>query len=186
MKKLLSSLLALALCSSVALATVPDPPKCTVDPTDALNGVVLCPDQPAPIPASIISMVIRNSSNNPIPNAAVNIAFASGLCFCQSMVFNTTTNALGQATLTLRGGGCVNATGAAVIRANGVIVRSYDHAKSPDWDGAGCNLAVDLSDLIRFTTSPPDLCFDFDNDGDKDLSDTILFTSGYTPAHSCP
>jgi hypothetical protein len=102
------------------------------------------------------------------------------------MVFNTTTNALGQATLTLRGGGCVNATGAAVIRANGVIVRSYDHAKSPDWDGAGCNLAVDLSDLIRFTTSPPDLCFDFDNDGDKDLSDTILFTSGYTPAHSCP
>jgi len=185
MKKLLSSLLALALFASVAAATVPDPPKCTVSPCDALNGVVLAPDLPAPIPASIVTLTIRNSSNNPIPNAAVNVSFGSGLCFCQSMVYNTTTNAQGVATMTLRGGGCLNGvSGAAVFRANGVIVRSYNNAKSPDW-APGCDLVVNLGDLIRFAPRT-DLCFDFDNGGAVDLGDLIIFTSGYTPAHSCP
>lgn len=185
MKKLVFSLIALALCSSVALATVPDPPKCTVSPSDALGGVVLCPDQPSAIPSSIINMTIRNSSNNPIANAAVNISFASGLCFCQTMVYNTTTNGSGQATLTLRGGGCLRGvTDAAVIRANGVVIRSYSNAKSPDW-APGCDRRVDLGDLIRFTPRT-DLCFDFDNNGAVDLGDVIIFTSGYTPAHSCP
>jgi len=185
MKKLLLSLLALALCSSVVMATVPDPPKCTVTPCDALNGVVLAPDQPSPIPASIVTLTIRNSSNNPIPNAAVNASFANGLCFCQSMVFNTSTNAQGVATMTLRGGGCLaGVSGAAVFRANGVIVRSYNNAKSPDW-APGCDLTVNLGDLIRFAPRT-DLCFDFDNLGTVDLGDVIIFTSGYTPGHLCP
>lgn len=185
MKKLLSSLLALALCSSVALATVPDPPKCDVTPCDALNGVVLGPDQPAPIPASIVSLVIRNSSNNPIPNAAVNISFGTGLCFCATMVYNTTTNGSGQATLTLRGGGCINGvSGAAVIRANGVIVRSYNNAKSPDW-APGCDLRINLADLVRFAPHT-DLCHDYDNNGTVNLADVVLFASGYSPSHSCP
>lgn len=184
MKKLLSALIALALCSSVAMATVPDPPKCTVAPCDALGGVVLCPDTPAPILSSIVNLVIRNSSNNPINNAAVNIAFGTGLCFCQSMVYNTNTNSSGQATLTLRGGGCLRGVAdAVVIRANGVIVRTYLNAKSPDW-APGCDLRVNLSDVIRFTPRT-DLCFDFDNNGNVDLGDLIIFTSGYTPAHSC-
>jgi hypothetical protein len=185
MKKLLSAFIGLALFSSLAMATVPDPPKCSVTPCDALNGVVLCPDQPSAIASSIVNMVIRNSSNNPINNAAVNISFGSGLCFCASMVYNTTTNAQGQATLTLRGGGCLTGvSGAAVIRANGVVVRSYSNAKSPDW-APNCDRRVDLGDLIRFAPRT-DLCFDFDNVGGVDLGDIIIFTSGYTPAHSCP
>jgi hypothetical protein len=184
MKKLLSSLVVLALCSSVALATVPDPPKCSVSPWDALAGVVLGPDTPAPIPASIGALVIRNGSNQPINNAAVNITFLSGLCYCTSMNFNTTTNAQGQATLTLRGGGCIrNTDNAAVIRANGVIIRAYRNAKSPDW-APNCDRRVDLGDLIRFSPLT-DLCHDYDNNNTLDLSDIIIFTTGYTPAHLC-
>jgi len=185
MKKLLSALFALALFSSMALATVPYPPYCVVQPCDALNGVVLGPDNPAPIPASIVNMTIRNQSNNVIPSASVNITIASGpFCFCNTMNYNTTTNNSGFAQLTLRGGGCLrNTDNAAVIRANGSIVRNYRNAKSVDWDGAAGNCRVDLSDYIRFSTR--DLCFDFDNDGDVDLSDQILFTSGFSPAHLC-
>lgn len=186
MKKLLSALFALALCSSMALATVPYPPNCSVD-ADALSGVVLCPDVPSVIPQSIVNMTIRNQANNPIANAAVNIQFAAGpMCFCTSMNYNTTTDASGKASLTLRGGGCMRGvTDAAVIRANGVVVRTYSNAKSPDWDGAAGNCTVNLADAVRFVGPPTDLCFDFASDGSKDLGDVVVFTAGFTPGHSC-
>lgn len=185
MKKLLSALFALALCSSMALATVPYPPYCTVVPCDALNGVVMGPDSPSPIPASIVNMTIRNQSNNVIPSAAVNITFAAGpFCFCNTMQYNTTTNANGWAQLILRGGGCLrNTDQAAVIRANGSIVRNYRNAKSPDWDGANGNCVVNLPDYVRFVAR--DLCHDYDNNGNVDLADVVLFTAGFSPGHSC-
>jgi len=146
--------------------------------------VVLAPDVPSPIPSSIGTLTIRNSNNQPINNAAVNITFGSGLCYCATMNFNATTNAQGVATLTLRGGGCIdNVANAAVIRANGVIIRAYNNAKSPDW-APGCDLRINLSDLLR--QSPlNDPCHDYDNNGVQNLSDILLFTTGYTPAHSC-
>lgn len=185
MKKLLSALFALALCSSMALATVPYPPYCVVSPCDALNGVVLCPDNPSPITASIVNMTIRNQSNNVIPSANVNITFGAGpFCFCNTMVYNTTTNANGYAQLTLRGGGCLhNVADAAVIRANGVLVRGYRNAKSPDWDGAAGNCVVGLADLVRFASG--DICFDFDNTGTVGLADFVLFAAGFSPGHTC-
>lgn len=185
MKKLVSALFALALFSSMALATVPYPPYCVVTPCDALNGVVMCPDTPAPIPASIVNMTIRNQSNNVIPNASVNITIASGpFCFCNTMVYNTTTNNQGYAQLTLRAGGCLqNVDQAAVIRSNGAIVRNYRNAKSPDWDGAAGNCRVDLADYLRFVAR--DLCHDYDNTGVVDVSDFVLFASGFSPGHIC-
>lgn len=185
MKKLLSALFVLALCSTMAFATVPYPPYCVVSPCDALNGVVLCPDNPAPIPASIVNMTIRNQSNNVIPTASVNITFGAGpFCFCNTMQYNTTTNANGYAQLVLRGGGCLNNVDqAAVIRANGTVVRNYRNAKSPDWDGANGSCVVNLSDYVRYNTH--DLCHDYNNDGLVNLSDLVLFTSGFSPGHSC-
>jgi hypothetical protein len=186
MKKLLSALFALALCSSMALATVPYPQNCVVSPCDALNGVVICPDAPSVIPASIVTLTIRNQANNPIPNAAVNVTFGAGpLCICTTMVYNATTIANGTCTLTMRGGGCIDGgADAAVFRANGVIVRTFINVKSPDWDGAAGSCQVNLPDLIRFVPRT-DNCFNFDNAGGNDIGDTILFTSGYSPAHFC-
>jgi len=188
MKKLLSALFVLALCSTAAVATVPFPNNCNVNPCDALNGVVSCPDSPAPIPASIVTLTIRNQANNPIQNAAVNLTLltnTSPICVCNTMVFNTTTNNSGQATMTMRYGGCImNTDNAAVFRANGVVVRAYRNTKSPDWDGASGNCAVNLSDTVRFAPTT-DLCFDFDNDLDVDLADTVIFVSGLSPSHSC-
>jgi len=185
MKKLLSALFALALCSSMALATVPYPPYCTVSPCDALNGVVMGPDNPTVIPASIVNMTIRNSSNNVIPSASVNFTLGAGpFCVCNTMQFNTTTNNQGYAQLILRAGGCLrNVDQAAVIRANGSIVRNYRNAKSPDWDGAAGNCLVNLADLVRFVAR--DLCDDYDNNGNVDLGDAVIYTSGFSPAHSC-
>jgi len=193
MKKLLSALFALALCSSMALATVPYPPNCAVTPWDGLNGVVLCPDNTYLgqniIPASFGTLTVRNQANNPIANASVIVSFlpAGPYCFCPSMVYTTTTNGSGVANLTLRGGGCVrNTDQACVIRANGVVIRDYYNAHSPDWDGVAGDCHVNGADAQRFAMVPKDLCFDFDNSGTVDLGDYIVFTSGLTASHNCP
>jgi len=185
MKKLLFALFALALFSPLAWANVPYGPNCDVS-ADALNGVVLCPDVPGVINQSIVLMTIRNQADNPIANAAVNVQFGSGpFCFCATMNYNTTTDANGRASLTLRGGGCLRGIDqAAVIRANGGVVRDYLNAKSPDWDGATGNCSVNIGDVVRFVSH--DLCFDFANDGTVDLTDYVVFSAGYTPSHHCP
>ena len=69
MKKLLSALFVLALCSSVAMATVPDPSNCEVTP-DLNNGVLICPDNPVLLNGTTYTITVRNADNNPIPNAA--------------------------------------------------------------------------------------------------------------------
>jgi len=173
----------------MALATVPYPPNCTVTPWDGFNGVILCPDNPSVIPQSVGTLTVRNQANNPIANASVIISFlpSSVWCFCPSMVYTTTTNGSGVATLTLRGGGCIrNTDQAAVIRANGVVIRDYYNAHSPDWDGVGGNCHVAGPDAVRFAAVPKDLCFDFDNTGAVEVGDYIVFTAGLTPSHNCP
>ena len=187
MKKLLSALFALALCSSIALATVPSPPNCSVSPCDALGGAVMCPDVPGAIANSVVTLTIRNQANNPIANAAVNVTFGTGpLCICGTMVYNATTNASGVAVITLRGGGCIrNTANACVFVANGTIVRAYSNLKSPDWDGAAGNCTVNLGDLVVYARGT-DLCFDFNNTGAIDIADFQIFASGYSPSRHCP
>jgi hypothetical protein len=188
MKKLLSALFVLALCSSVAFATVPDPSKCTVVPADALNGVVLCPDSPSAIAATNYTITVKNTSGNPISGASVVIEFPAptNIRFCTTAVNTGTTNASGVCVITLRGGGCQRTSGstyAAVVKANGVVLRSYYNAKSPDYDGVGPNGLVNLSDLLAFRGAVG--CHDYDNSGTMTLSDTLIFAPGYSPAHSC-
>jgi len=189
MKKLLSALFVLALCSSVAFATVPDPSKCSVTPADALNGVVTCPDSPAPITATIYTITVKNSAGNPIPNASVAIEFPvpTNIKFCTTYVNTGTTNSSGVCNITLRGGGCQRTSGtvyAALVKANGVVIRSYYNAKSPDYDGVGPNGLVNLQDLLAFR-SPTVGCHDYNNDNSMNLSDTLIFAPAYGPLHSC-
>jgi hypothetical protein len=188
MKKLLSALFVLALCSSVAFATVPDPSKCTVVPADALHGVVLCPDSPSPTAATNYTITVRNTSNVVISGASVSIEFPTptNIKFCTTAVNTGTTSSLGVAVVTLRGGGCQRTSGttyAVVVKANGVVIRTYYNAKSPDYDGLGPSGAVDLSDLLSFRGAVG--CHDYDNTGDMTLSDTLIFAPGYQPKHTC-
>lgn len=183
MKKLLSALFVLALCSSVAMATVPDPTKCIVQPADDLHGLVLAPDSPAPIPASIYTVTVRNTDNNPIPNAAVEFLLGTGNRICTTAVHTGSTNGSGIVTITLRGGGCSTGSAVGQVKANGIPIRQYSAVKSPDWDGAAANGAVDLSDFVSYGTSPA--CHDYNNDTFVDLSDLVLFASAYAPRHSC-
>jgi hypothetical protein len=74
MKKLLSALFLLALCSSLAMATVPDPSKCSVTP-DYNGGCLIAPGV---IGGTTLSITVRNSSNNPINNAVVTVSLNAG------------------------------------------------------------------------------------------------------------
>jgi len=146
---------------------------------------VLAPDQPDPVAATVVQFSIRNWNNEPIRDPVVVFEPGPGLRFCVGMGFSTIGDEEGRATMVLRGAGCLqDVSGAARFRANGVIIRDYRNAKSPDWDGSGANGQVDLADLVRFS-SFTDSCFDFNNNGGIDLGDTIIFTNGFSPAHRC-
>jgi hypothetical protein len=191
MKKVLLGFLGLALSASLAAADVPDPAFCEVQPSDALNGSVLCPQSPFPIPSSINTITVRNSSNVPIPNASVVWQFTALNNICPTTVLTGNTNGIGELTLTLGGGGCAhNVPSASVVKANGVTIRAYSNAKSPDYDGASGDGVVNLADLIKFSNEflgvDPSECHDYDNNGDTNLGDLIIFSTPFVNSNSCP
>ena len=75
MKPLLPALaiLALAVSTSFSQSVV----NSSVIPFDALGGVIVCPDMPNPIPATKVTVVVRDAGNNPMPNVPVNLGFGS-------------------------------------------------------------------------------------------------------------
>jgi hypothetical protein len=191
MKKMLLSLLGLALTASMAAAEVPDQANCTVAPSDALAGMVFSPRLPTPAPASVNTITVRNSANAPINNSAVVVdVSASNTVLCGSTVLTGVTNASGVVVLTLGGGGCThNVALSGIIRASGVTIRTYANVKSPDYDGAGGNRAVTLPDLTQFSGEfgggIPSACHDYDNNGTTGLPDLIIFGGPFQQAASC-
>ncbi len=162
----------------------------SVQPADALNGLVLAPLDPVPAPASVNVITVRSSSNAPIPGATVEVIVSSANSLCAATVMTGVTDALGEVTITLGGGGCSNGTAlSGLIKANSVTVRSYDNVKSPDFDGAGGDLVVNLSDLVDFSNeflgSAPSDCHDYDNNSSTDLSDLIIFSPTFVNPNSC-
>lgn len=108
MKKVLLSVVCIVLVQPLAFAEVPDPAFCEVQPADALNGGVGCPQSPSPILASVNTVVVRNSAGNPLPGTTV--VFESGptgLNACPSSVFTGVTDVNGEVTITLGFGGCI-------------------------------------------------------------------------------
>ncbi|MEZ4653108.1 MAG: hypothetical protein R3E12_05745 [Candidatus Eisenbacteria bacterium] len=190
MKKLLGALAAIALCSTIAAAEVPDEANCTVSPADALNGLVFSPLNPTPAPASINTITVRNSANVPINNATVVVSVGANTTLCGATVLTGVTNASGQVVLTLGGGGCAhNVANYGLVSANGVTIRRYSNCKSPDYDGASGNLAVGLADLTQFSSefldNAPNECHDYDNNANTGLEDVIIFGTPFTSAASC-
>lgn len=175
---------------SVATAEVPDQGNSTVRPSDTLRGMVLSPLRPAPAPASINTITVRNSANAPINNSAIVITLGPDLVLCGATVLSGVTNASGQVVLTLGGGGCAHQIPlSGIVRASGVTIRAYENVKSTDYDGSGGNLLVNLADLTQFSGefggSIPSECHDYDNDGSVGLPDLIIFSGPFQQAASC-
>jgi len=191
MKKLLSALVLLALCSGFAMADVPDQTKCNVDPADALHGVIICEAAPAPLAETINLVTVRNGSNQVIANASVVFQFGAAVLICPTAVHTGTTNASGQCTITLSGGGCLMGAGACVVKANGVTIRDFTNVKSPDWDSVQADGSVAAGDYAqfapRFNQGIVDACFDYDNSGGAVGSgDYSIFARAFNRASHCP
>lgn len=190
MKKLLSALFLLALCSSLAVANVPDPSKCTVTP-DLNNGVLIAPGN---LSGTTLSVTVRNASNNPIPNANVSVVFNSAIRICTNAVHTGVTNASGFCSINLRGGGCINTatTGACVVIANGIQIKAYVKVKSPDnasHDTSVPSGSVTIADLPFFADEFKGVaaagCHDYTNDGVVSTSDLPLFGDSFKGGLSC-
>jgi hypothetical protein len=190
MKKVLIALFAVTVCSMIAMADVPDPANCSVTPSDALDGAVLCPASPSAIDASVNTIVVHNGDDDPIPGASVEVLFTALNNICPSAVLTGTCDSTGTVTITFEGGGCAHVVpSAAVVKANGVTIRDYQNAKSPDYDGASGNGTVDLSDLIDFSNQfldvEPNECHDYDNNGNTGLEDLIVFGGPFLNLNQC-
>ncbi len=190
MKKFAIALAAIAVCGTAALADVPVSANCEAQPADALNGLVLAPLDPTPVPASINTITVRNGSNSPIASAGVEVIVSSSNILCGATVLTGTTDAAGEVVITLGGGGCSHNTAlSGLIKANGVTIRSFDNVKSPDYDGGAGDLVINLSDLVDFSNeflgSATSDCHDYDNTGATDLSDLIIFSPTFVNPNSC-
>jgi len=191
MKKLLSALVLLALCSGFAMADVPEPGLCNVNPSDGIHGVIVCPAAPTPLTETINTVTVRNLQNQVIANANVVFLFGAAVNVCPSAVHTATTNTSGVCTITLSGGGCLMGAGACTVKANGVTIREFTNVKSPDWDTFAGNRQVGAPDYAQFAPrfnqgSTVDPCFDYDNTGNVGASDFSIFARAFNRASSCP
>lgn len=192
MKRLIFALCALAVVASTAFADVPDASKC-VSTLDGANRLLIVPNTPTQYAGATFTLTIRNSANNPINNAAVEI-LVGGLLdsktkLCGGQATTGTTNASGIVTFNIGGGGCYKGPSACVIRANGVEIRNYSATVSPDYAGTDNNgvagrwsLSVALTDLSSFATAfsaGVASCHDYDNNGATGLTDLSVFGSCY-------
>ena len=163
----------LAAFAAGASAAVPSPANSTFP-----NCLTTCPMGDIPFPVTV-----RDLANNPVASAVVVLDFSSCgdsvfVCTCcvpdpytynaAARTITMVTDAAGQATFPLRvGGGC--GAGGVRLFADGILFRSYALA-SPDQDGDGLVLALNLNDLNIFNTKVggSDPTADFDCDGDVD------------------
>ena len=170
-------------------AKIPPLYHITVIPADAINGVIAAPSASEPIPSSIEHITIRNEANQPMPNVTVHLELGTGTMTCPGQSFNGVTDSEGRVDITVSGGGCIsNRDDACMIWANGVMIRNYRNAKSPDFDGARGDGVVGLADLVELWREKTGggSCHDYDNDGDIDLSDIVVFSTAFSPGHRCP
>jgi len=101
------------------------------------------------------------------------------------------TDEFGTVEFEVGGSGCSHAVySACVVKVNGVTVRDYEHAKSPDYDGDSGDGVVNLADLIQFANeflnASPNECHDYDNTGETTLPDLILFSPPFLHSNHCP
>jgi hypothetical protein len=141
---------------------------------------------------------VRNAANAAINNAVVEAIVGglddgyTGLCAYQDPGLVQNTDVAGNVCFNIQGGGCWKSqSDALVIRANGVVIRSYNNVMSPDYGGNDnqgqvylWSLTVDPSDLAAFVSAyrggtGPASCHDYDMNGTTGPTDLAVFTSSY-------
>ncbi len=183
----------------VAAANIPDP------------GLSDVPNVIATPLASLSYVVTVNGPLGPVAGATVDLVFSGAadalVCWCAGTshpVISAVTNAGGQATFNIAGGGCVDPA-----RLGGTVVEVFaDGIKlsevglvSPDAVDSGGVLptsgwvvgppcSVGLSDAT-FHTGPIssgvyEFCTDVDSDGVVALADAVLLTAPITVGETCP
>jgi hypothetical protein len=202
MKRFFIACCVLALAAFAAHADVPDPSKC-VTTLDSVQRVYMCPDGLGDCPAASFTVTIRNASNVGIANAVTEVLIGgqgtNHTRICPNQVLTTNTNASGVATFNIGGGGCLKAAAAAVIRSNGVEIRSFDAVMGSDYaasDNAGIpgrsDLLVSPVDLSSFVAAyqggvGPASCHDYSNNGTTGPEDLGVFTAAYKGGtNRCP
>src|SRR5512146_435896 len=70
----------------------PDLPIITVNPADAMNGPLVAPGAPQPVPASILNITIHDAANQPMPGLLVEVSFAAGIDVCPGAMLQGTTD----------------------------------------------------------------------------------------------
>lgn len=172
-----------------------DPVLSTVFPADALGGMFVCPAVPVPAQGSINTITVKDDAG--VPMAGVEVEILIGNPLCPGAVLSALTNAAGVATIVTAGGGCVSGVdGACEVWADPpgglppVLLRSWTDVKGPDWDGGGSDLSVGLPDVIAFTREflgvDPSGCHDYNNDGNCNLPDLVLFAYPFFDSAHCP
>lgn len=166
---------------------VPDPSQCTVVPADGMNGLLVCPPVPSVVPGAQITVTARSVCGLPYVGASVYVLLTASNPLCSTSAISGTTNGEGEVVLTLPASGCrSNQPLTALIKVNGVTIRSYANAKSPDWDADGTVGLGDLQQFAReFLGQTADRCLDFDNDGATGLSDLVPFGVAFMHANHC-
>ena len=189
--RIISASLLLVALSAQARADIWDPNCVEVQPWDDLNGAVVSPHSGTPLTASVISILIRDPFVcQPMANAQVVVLLTSANPVCPGAVLNATTDSQGRCTMTIAAGGCSDGQpSVCVIKANGVTMRAYINAKSPDFDGARGDGVVNLADLIvfarEFNGQDPAGCHDYTNDNLCNLSDLTIFGEAFSRALHC-
>lgn len=182
--------LALAFMATTAMAGIPD---CNLS---VIPNVIASPNGTIPTTFTIVS------TSGPINGATVELRYSvngnAAACWCTGQVhpiISGVTNASGQVTFNVSGGGCLNPAtisgGVAIeVYVNNIPCKQIGQV-SPDvvsTTTAPCQVA--LADAVNFTTplstSSYSYCHDLNSDLAVGLTDAVLFTTPASVAATCP
>lgn len=193
MKKLLSALFLVALCSSVAMATVPVAEYCSVTPLLGPIGSQVAFLAPGNLSGTTITISVHNGSDVPIDGATVVVSFNSEIGVCTTATHTAVTAGGGLCTISLRGGGCLsNVLGGCSITANGVEIKNLKWVRSPDNNNHTLSQpdgAVSVADLTYFGDEFKGVvaaeCHDYDNNTICNVTDLTYFGDAFKGAMVC-
>ena len=181
---------ALICLAAVALAGIPD---CTLS---TIPNVVACPDGSMPTLFTIVS------TSGPINGATVELRYSvaadTAACWCTGQThpnISGITNASGQVTFYIHGGGCLNPAtipgGTAIeVYVNSIACKAIGQVSPDVISSRTPPCQVTLADAVNFTvplsSSIYGFCYDLNSDLAVGLTDAVLFTPPAASGATCP
>lgn len=167
---------------------VPTATNTTLYPADALGSLFMTPSSPSIDPATRNVIFLHDDAGSPLVGVEVKMSISSdAICICPDAVLSGTTNADGTFEFITAGGGYDARQNAAVVYADGIVVRKFA-IKSPDFNGQSGDCLANLPDLVALSScleSPCVVAWDFDNTGGFELGDVVLYGRSFVGGQSC-